>query len=215
MTRPPLLCYRTAIKPGFGVKFVKRLRFIVAATALAAIGTPIAAQQLTAPSYDFVTAVKNRNGDKATQLLNDNPAGIVNSRDGAGDTGLILAIARQDSDWTAFLINKGADPNLGGKGGDTPLITAARVGFEDAVEWLVNGGAKVDGTNKMGETALIVAVQQRQVAIVRVLLGAGANPDKADTAAGYSAREYAERDTRSRQILQLIEAKKPKASAAK
>jgi ankyrin repeat protein len=112
------------------------------------------------------------------------------------------------------LLNKGADPNLAGKGGDTPLIAAARVGFEEAAEWLISMGAKVDGTNKMGETALIVAVQQRQAPMVKALLDAGANPDKADTAAGYSAREYAARDNRSRQILQLIEAKKPKAASA-
>jgi ankyrin repeat protein len=66
----------------------------------------------------------------------------------------------------------------------------------------------------MGETPLIVAVQQRQVPIIRVLLGAGANPDKADSAAGLSARDYAARDTRSRQILQMIEASRPKAAAA-
>ena len=62
----------------------------------------------------------------------------------------------------------------------------------------------------MGETSLIVAVQQRQALAVKRLLAAGANPDKTDSAAGYSARDYAERDSRSRQILQLIEAKKPK-----
>jgi len=67
----------------------------------------------------------------------------------------------------------------------------------------------------MGETPLIVAVQQRQPAIVKVLLNAGADPDKADTAAGYSARDYAARDNRGRQILQMIEVKKPKASAGK
>ena len=66
----------------------------------------------------------------------------------------------------------------------------------------------------MGETALIVAVQQRQLPMVRTLLAAGANPDKADSAAGLSARDYAARDTRSRDILQAIEAKKPKAAAA-
>jgi len=66
-----------------------------------------------------------------------------------------------------------------------------------------------------GETPLIVAVQQRQPAIVKVLLNAGADPDKADTAAGYSARDYAARDNRGRQILQMIEVKKPKASAGK
>ena len=63
----------------------------------------------------------------------------------------------------------------------------------------------------MGETALIVAVQQRQVPIVKLLLAAGADPDQADSAAGYSARDYAKRDNRSREILKLIEAKKPKA----
>ena len=59
-------------------------------------------------------------------------------------------------------------------------------------------GAKVDGANRMGETPLIVAVQQRQTPIVRRLLAAGANPDKTDNAAGYSARDYAQRDNRAR-----------------
>ena len=174
---------------------------------------PATAQQLTAKSYDFVHAVEQRNGDKATELLNDNPPGIVNSRNGEGDTALIIAIERSDPDWTGFLIKKGADINLGGHGGDTPLIAAARVGFEDAVEWLLSLGAKVDASNRMGETPLIIAVQQRQPQIVRVLLNAGADPDKQDSAAGYSARDYAKRDTRSRQILELIEAKKPKPPA--
>jgi hypothetical protein len=46
------------------------------------------------------------------------------------------------------------------------------------------------------------------------LLAAGANPDKTDNAAGYSARDYAARDNRSRDIFKLIEAKKPKPAAA-
>jgi ankyrin repeat protein len=138
---------------------------------------------------------------------------LVNARDGDGNTALIIAVARKDPEWTGFLLNKGADPNLTGKGGDTPLIVAARYGFEDAVEWLLSLGAKIDGANKMGETALITAVQQRQTPIVRLLLNAGANPDRTDTAAGYSARDYAQRDGRSRDILQLIQAKKPKPDA--
>jgi ankyrin repeat protein len=66
----------------------------------------------------------------------------------------------------------------------------------------------------MGETPLIVAVQQRQASMVRVLLAAGANPDRPDSAAGLSARDYAARDGRSREIIQMIEAKKPKPLAA-
>ncbi len=75
-------------------------------------------------------------------------------------------------------------------------------------------GAKVDGANRQGETPLIVAVQLRQVPMIRFLLEHGANPDKTDAAQGYSARQYAERDNRARQILQLIEASKPKPTAA-
>jgi ankyrin repeat protein len=195
---------------------VKNFRFaILMGAACAVLSAPAAAQ--LGPGYEsleFVDAVKKRDGDKATELLNSKPASVlVNARDGDGNTALIIAVARKDPEWTGFLLNKGADPNLTGKGGDTPLIVAARYGFEDAVEWLLSLGAKIDGANKMGETALITAVQQRQTPIVRLLLNAGANPDRTDTAAGYSARDYAQRDGRSRDILQLIQAKKPKPDA--
>jgi ankyrin repeat protein len=192
---------------------VKQLGFaLIVAAALA--GTAATAQSFTTPGYEFVEAIKKSDGDKALEILSAHPNGIVNTKDGEGNTGLIIAISRSDESWTGFLLNKGADPNLAGKGGDTPLIAASRVGFQNAIEWLLGLGAKVDGTNKMGETPLIIAVQQRETPIVRLLLNAGANPDKTDHAAGYSARDYATRDLRARDILKLIEDKKPKAAAA-
>lgn len=192
---------------------MKKLKFAAAALILATIGTPAAAQFASAKS-DFVKAVHARDGNKVTQLLSDNPPGLVDARDGEGNTPLIITIARSD-EWAAFLISKGADPNLPGKGGDTPLIAAARVGYLDAINWLLTAGAKVDTANRMGETPLIIAVQQREALSVKRLLEAGANPDKADSAAGFSARDYATRDSRSRQMLQLIEAKKPTGAAAR
>jgi len=159
---------------------------------------------------DLVEAVKKSDGDKAIQILANKPKGIVDSKDGDGNTGLIIAISRGDEQWTGWLLNSGADPNLGGKGGDTPLVAAAKVGFSQAVVWLLGLGAKVDNANRMGETPLIIAVQQRNLPMVRALLDAGANPDRPDSAAGYSARDYAARDTRSRDILKAIEEKKPK-----
>ena len=192
---------------------MKQLGFaFLVATSL--IATPVAAQGLTTAGYDFVEAVKKSDGDKATEALTGHPRGIIDTKDGDGNTGLIIAISRSDEQWTGFLLNKGADPNLAGKGGDTPLIAAARVGFGNAIEWLLSLGAKVDTPNKMGETPLIIAVQQRETPVVRLLLNAGADPDRTDHAAGYSARDYAKRDSRARDILKLIEDKKPATTAA-
>jgi ankyrin repeat protein len=191
---------------------MKSLRIALVIGAFALFATPALAQFEGPDSSQFLDAVQKRDGDKATQLLTDHPT-VINSRDSKGDTGLIIAIRGEDHDWTAFLLNKGADPNAPGAGGDTPLIAAARANFGDAVGWLLGQGAKVDGTNKSGETALIVAVQLRQARMVKDLLDAGANPDRTDAAAGYSARDYAQRDPRARDILKLIEAKKPKSSA--
>jgi ankyrin repeat protein len=191
---------------------MKFLKLAIVAAGLSAVSAPAIAQSFDSGT-EFIQAVKNRDGSKATQLLDTHPT-VVDAKDDKGDTALIIAVARGDEDYTGFLLNKGADPNTAGRAGNTPLITAARAGFDLAVEWLIGQGAKVDLANKMGETALIVAVQQRQVPIVRTLLAAGANPDKTDNAAGYSARDYAARDSRARDILKLIEAKKPKPTAA-
>jgi hypothetical protein len=202
-----------------GRKIVKKLSFaIVAAAMLVPLAAPAAAQ-MGGPGYQglsFVQAVKERDGDKAQQALGDNPTpAIINARDGDGNTALIISIARRDPEWTGFLLNKGADPDLPAqKSGDTPLIIASRIGFDQAVQWLLSMGAKVDDANKMGETPLIAAVQQRQIPVIRLLLAAGADPDKTDTAQGFSARDYAQRDTRSREILQMINAKKPKPAGA-
>jgi ankyrin repeat protein len=194
---------------------MKSLKFALAAVGLTLIAAPAIAQDIGRgpDSQQFVDAVLKRDGDMATQLIEDHPS-IINARDSNGDTALIIAIKRGDRDWTGFLLHKDADPNAAGAAGDTPLIAAARVGFDEAAEWLLGLGAKVDEDNKMGETPLIVAVQQRDTRLVNLLLDHGANPDKADSAAGYSARDYAKRDPRAREILVMIDNKKPKDATA-
>ena len=106
------------------------------------------------------------------------------------------------------MLKKGADPNIGDAKGNTALMIAAQIGFEEAADYMIALGAKVDTTNRRGETALIIAVQQRQPRVVELLLKAGANPDKADHSAGYSARDYAKRDSRNPGLLKLIESVK-------
>ncbi|MEO8546874.1 MAG: ankyrin repeat domain-containing protein [Sphingomicrobium sp.] len=196
-------------------------RLIVAAligfgvTGFGLVATPAGAQGLAygGDGEAFVKAVRERDGDKALELLRARST-VLNARDTKGETGLIVAIAQRDDTWAGYLLKEGADPNLPARNGDTPLIVAARVGFLEAAQWLIGLGAKVDTDNRMGETPLIIAVQQRQVPIVKLLLEFGANPDKADSAAGYSARDYAKRDNRGGELLRLIEASKPKPKPA-
>ena len=188
-------------------------RIILAVAAFAVLSAPAAAQLSGDPAQEFVDAVQKRDGDKATSLIESHPT-LVDTRNGKGDTGLLVAIRAADPNWTGFLLQKGADPNLQGANGDTPLIAAAKAGFEDAVPWLLGLGAKVNSTNRAGETALIIAVQQRDTRLVRTLLNAGADPDRADHVAGYSARDYANRDGRARDIQKLIDDKVPKSSSA-
>ena len=164
----------------------------------------------------FVRAVRERDGAKVEELLQGSGPTLINAKDVNGDTALMVAVSRRDSVWTAFLLSNGADPNLANRKGETPLIAAARIGYLQGAEWLVIRRARVDEANRMGETPLIVAVQARQAPLVKYLLSKGANPDKTDNAAGYSARDYAKRDNRNPELLRLIEsAKKPAAAATR
>lgn len=159
----------------------------------------------TSEGETFLKAIEEGDNAKAIPLLEDPGSRVVNYRGYKGDTALHIATRKRELDWVGYLLKKGGDPNIGDSNGDTPLIVAARIGFEEAADYMVRLGAKVDSTNRRGETALIVAVQQRQPRMIELLLKAGANPDKADHAAGYSARDYAKRDTRNPGLLKLID----------
>ena len=166
---------------------------------------PALAQFDTSEGETFLKAVEEGDNNKAIPLLEEPGSRVVNYRGYKGETALHIATRKREVAWVGYLLKKGADPNVGDTKGDTALIIAARIGFEEAADYMVRLGARVDATNRRGETALIVAVQQRQPRIVELLLKAGANPDKADHAAGYSARDYAKRDTRNPGMLKLID----------
>ena len=176
------------------------------ALALVTVAVPGLAQLgNTSEGETFLKAIEDGENAKAIPLLEDPGSRVVNYRGYKGDTALHIATRKRELDWVGYLLKKGADPNIGDSKGDTPLIVAARIGFEEAADYMVRLGARVDLTNRRGETALIVAVQQRQPRVVELLLKAGANPDKADHSAGYSARDYAKRDTRNPGLLKLID----------
>ncbi len=174
---------------------------------LALGAAPVIAQGFGSSSEGeaFLKAVEDGDNSKAVPLLDSPTSRVVNYRGYKGDTALHIVTRKRETDWVGYLLRKGADPNIGDSNGDTPLMIAARIGYEEAADWMVRLGARIDADNRRGETALIIAVQQRQPRMVELLLKAGANPDKADHSAGYSARDYAKRDTRNPGLLKLID----------
>lgn len=157
-------------------------------------------------SYNFLKAVRDRDGAKVTEFLAGQNPTIINTRDyNSGEGALHIIAKRRDDLWLRFLLGKGANPDLRDNDGNTPLIIAAQIGFPEGTAALINGRANVNATNSSGETPLIVAVQRRDILNVRLLLAGGANPKITDHIAGLSARDYAERDPRASAILKLID----------
>lgn len=163
------------------------------------------AQQLGSDGSAFLSAVKSKDAAKALALLSARGSTVVNYRGEQDEAALHIVARRRDSMWLRYLLSQGADPEIRARNGDTPLIVASRVGFGEGADILLAKRAKVDAANRQGETALIIAVQQRHPQLVRLLIEAGANPDRTDMAAGYSARDYARRDRRSSELLRIIE----------
>lgn len=159
------------------------------AVIVAGLAAPAAAQ--FSDSYNFLKAVRERDGTEATKFLNEPGSTIVNTRDRTtNETALHIVVQRRDELWTKFLLDRGANPNAADRNGATPLTIAASLGFVEGVERLVKAGARVDVANAAGETPLISAVHRRDSAIVRLLLKSGANADRTDNS-GRSARDYA------------------------
>lgn len=164
------------------------------------------AQAQFSDSYNFLKAVRERKGEEAEKFLSEPGTVIVNTRDStSGETALHIVITRRDSTWLGYLLQKGANPNLADKKGTTPLMLATQLNYVEGIDLLVKKKAQVDQTNRSGETALILAVQLRNAEAVRTLLKAGANPDKKDSRAGYSARDYAKQDGRATAIVAILE----------
>ncbi|WP_234029018.1 ankyrin repeat domain-containing protein [Aurantiacibacter spongiae] len=166
--------------------------------------SPVAAQ-LYSDGYKFLEAVKDKDGETATAMLNEPGSTIVNSRDlTSGETGLHLAVNRRDLTWTRFLLQQHANPNIADNRGRTPLILAADAGFLEAVQTLIDHGAQVDVTTTTGETPLIAAVHAHNIELMEVLLDAGADPDRTDNT-GRSARDYARQPGQPQRLLSIIE----------
>lgn len=165
-------------------------------------------------SFQFLEAVRERDGTKATELLNEDVGTLINTGDlTTRQTALHIVTERRDTTWMRFLLARRADANATDRSGTTPLMIATQIGYLDGVRLLIESGARVNQTNSRGETPLHLAVQRRDLALVRALIAAGADPDRQDSITGQSPRDYAAADNRAAAIVAALDARPPTADA--
>lgn len=177
---------------------------LLSLSATVATTAPAAAQNYS-DGYKFLQAVDKKDAKTAMELLDAPGSTVINTRDVAnGRTALHIAVERRDMTWLNFLTQRRANPNVADNRGVTPLIRATQLGFHDGIAALVKAGARVDEPNAAGETPLMSAVHRRDTGLMRVLLKAGADPDRTDNS-GRSARDYAKLEGEQSSVMAEIE----------
>jgi ankyrin repeat protein len=184
------------------------------ALAMTGGGFAVPAQAQFSEGYKFLEAVRKKDGDKVESALSSAGSTIVNTRDvTSGETALHIVTARRDLTWLTFLTSRGANVNARDGQGRTPLQVATNLGWRDGVGILLSRKANTEVANDAGETPLISAVHRRDVELTKLLLQAGADPDRSDNS-GRSARDYATIDQSSAILAAIKTETKPGASQA-
>lgn len=186
-----------------------RFAIVSAASVIVALAVPQVAAAQFSDSFQFLKAVKERDGTKATEYLNKPGSVLVNTRDiSTGETALHIVAGGRDSLWLGFLLQRGANPDMRDVRGNTALLIATNLRWAEGVQTLLTRRASPDLANSTGETPLTRAVLNNDLVTVKLLLVAGANPNRSDNA-GFTPKALARRDLRLAAILKELEAAKP------
>jgi len=110
-----------------------------------------------------------------------------------GDDRTLHTLAISESQHSLLLLKylhqQGLSPKAVGKYGRSALTTAAQSGHEDIVKYLLSD-CKVDPDQpQAGERPLLNAIDSGKMSVVRLLLGAGANPNL-DDGTGQESYKY-------------------------
>lgn len=157
-----------------------------------ALGLTAPAAAQFSDAYGLIKAVRDKDVNKAREILDKPGSTTINAREPAtGDAPIHIVVKQRDIAWLGFMLQASADANARDRDGNSPMVLAAIGRWTEGLQLLVAIRADVDRRNNSGETALIKAVQAGDVGNARILLDAGASPDLTDNVAGRSARDYA------------------------
>eukprot|EP00752_Nemacystus_decipiens_P006506 g5858.t1 len=118
---------------------------------------------------------------------------LLQPRDKAGWTPLMIASGNGHTAFMRFLLDEGVDPSIANNSGRTAMHRAAARGKDKALKLLISKKAKVDGRDKCGYTALHLAAMHDEAEAMRTLLEAGADVEVKDSL-GYTAKHFCSSD---------------------
>ena len=126
------------------------------------------------------TPLMEANTDAKVKLLVA-AGGHVNATDEAGETALIHAVDRGETEVVAALLQAGADPAIRDQKGETALMHALAQPRIEAARLLVRAKlVDVNAQNENGETLLMRAAKAGDPELVRMLLKRGADVRRRD-----------------------------------
>ncbi len=182
---------------------LRKLATLAGAMAALMLAAPVAAQNYS-DGYKLLQAEEKKARSEFDQLRAKTHT-VITGRDlSPGRTAFHIAVARRDVVWVNYIAAQGGNPNIADGRGITPIMLASQLGWPEGIRALIDAGARVDEPNSTGETPLISAVHRRDTQMMRLLLGAGADPDRTDNS-GRSARDYARQDGAGSVTLEEIE----------
>ncbi|XP_068435470.1 protein TANC1-like isoform X2 [Clinocottus analis] len=97
-----------------------------------------------------------------------------------GETVLSAAAGRGRTEVCAFLLERGAGPEIPNRRGMAPLLSATKHGHTQVVELLLKQDADINVNEKQGRTALMLAASEGHVSTAELLLSKGASLSSAD-----------------------------------
>jgi ankyrin repeat protein len=140
------------------------MRLIIALAAMLAAATPGAGQNM-AELHDAVMA-----GDLARVGALINAGAIVDEKNNAGETALLLAVKHDHTAIAKSLMAAGASINARAKNKDTPWLLAGASGRTEILREMIPLGPDLSIRNRYGGNALIPACERGHVETIRLLL---------------------------------------------
>ncbi len=146
-----------------------RRRGAAAALAIAALSGAAAGQ----PMFEKEMFAAAERGDAAALKRLIAAGAPVDPRDAAGQTPLLVAVARDRLDAAAALMEAGASVNAQAANMDTPWMLAGALGRAEMLGRMIPKGPDFALRNRFGGNALIPACERAHVEAVKVLLTSG------------------------------------------